>query len=208
MSDRAEQRRVRDPDGLTERLLDAAAQVFVEQGYDKAVVSDIARRAGATTGAIYARWPDKNEMMVAALDHLLERITPEQRMKELGVIGASATEILTAWGANLLESDGTQDVLVQVFGSARNNAAVQQRLQEFLNDQADQLSDLVDWSKDEGLCSREMSTPAMVLLIQAAGIGTHLLRSAGRADRHNPSVEDWMQLIARLLSAANPTDST
>ena len=48
------QRRVRDPDGLTEKLLDAAAEVFVEQGYDKGVVSDIARRAGATTGAIYA----------------------------------------------------------------------------------------------------------------------------------------------------------
>lgn len=208
MPDRAEQRRVRDPDGLTERLLDAAAQVFVEQGYDKAVVSDVARRAGATTGAIYARWPDKNEMMVAALNHLFEQITPEQRIKDLGVSGMSGTDILTAWGTNVLESDKTQDVLVQVFGSARNNAAVQQRLQEFLNDQADQLNDLVERSKDEGLCDREVSTPAMVLLIQAAGIGTHLLRSAGRADRHNPSVEDWVQLIARLLSAANSTNST
>ncbi|MDE0615900.1 MAG: TetR/AcrR family transcriptional regulator [bacterium] len=208
MSDGAMQRRVRDPDGLTEKLLDAAAEVFVEQGYDKGVVSDIARRAGATTGAIYARWPDKNEMMVAALDHLLEQITPEQRMKDLGVSGMSGTDILMAWGANVLESDETQDVLVQVFGSARNNAAVQQRLQVFLNDQADQLSDLVERAKDEGLCDKEMSTPAVVLLIQAAGTGTHLLRSAGRADRHMPTVEEWVQLIAQLLSAASPNDST
>ena len=208
MPDGAEQRRVRDPDGLTERLLDAAAEVFVEQGYDKGVVTDIARRAGATTGAIYARWPDKNVMMVAALNHLFERMTPEQRMKDLGVSGMSATEILTAWGANVLESDETQDVLVQVFGSARNNPAVQQSLQEFLNVQADQLSDLVERSKDEGLCDRDISTPALALLIQAAGIGTHLLRSAGRAERHVPSVEEWVELLARLLSAAVPPEST
>ncbi|WP_419930299.1 TetR/AcrR family transcriptional regulator [Candidatus Poriferisocius sp.] len=207
MSDGAMQRRVRDPDGLTERLLDAAAEVFVEQGYDKGVVSDIARRAGATTGAIYARWPDKNEMMVAALNHLLDRITPEQRLKDLGVSGTSAAEILAAWGANLLESDGTQDVLVQIFGSARNNAAVQQRLQEFLNLQADQLCDLVERAKDEGLCDREMSTPAMVLLIQAAGIGTHLLLSADRAERHVPTAEDWVNLLALLLGAVGPPDT-
>ena len=201
------QRRVRDPDGLTERLLDAAAEVFVEQGYDKGVVSDIARRAGATTGAIYARWPNKNEMMVAALNHLFERISPEQRMKDLGVSGMSGTDILTAWSVNVLESDDTQDVLVQVFGSARNNTAVQQRLQEFLDVQADQLSDLVERSKDEGLCDREMSTSAIVLLIQAAGTGIHLLKSAGRAEHHMPSVEEWVELLTRLLSAAVPPDS-
>ena len=208
MSDGAVQRRVRDPDGLTERLLDAAAEVFVKQGYDRGVVSDIARRAGATTGAIYARWQDKNEMMVAALDYLLEQMTPEQRMKDLGVSGTSAAEMLTAWSANLLESDDTQDVLVQVFGSARNNPAVQQSLQEFLEIQADQLCDLVERAKDEGFCDRALNTPAMVLLIQSAGIGIHLLLSAERADRHIPTVENWVELVALLINAAGPSKST
>ncbi len=206
MSDDALKRRIRDPDGLTERLLDAAAEVFVEQGYDKGVVTDIARRAGATTGAIYARWPDKNEMMVAALNHLFEQITPEQRMKNLGVSGMSATEILTTWGANLLKSDDAHDVLIQVFGSARNNTAVQQSLQEFLNEQADQLSDLVEKSKDEGLWDRDISTSALALIIQAVGIGTHLVMSAERAKHHIPPEEELVELLARLLSAASPPE--
>lgn len=206
MPDDASKRRIRDPDGLTDRLLDAAAEVFVEQGYDKGVVTDIARRAGATTGAIYARWPDKNEMMVAALNHLFERITPEQRMKDLGVSGMSATEILTTWGANLLKSDDAHDVLIQVFGSARNNTAVQQSLQEFLNEQADQLSDLVEKSKDEGLWDRDISTSALALIIQAVGIGTHLVMSAERAKHHIPTEEEWVELLARLLSAASPPE--
>lgn len=46
-------------DDTTRRLLDAAAQAFVEHGYERAAVSDIARRAGVTTGAVYPRWPRK-----------------------------------------------------------------------------------------------------------------------------------------------------
>ena len=41
-----------DQDELKERLLHAAAEVFAENGYEKAGVAEIARRAGVTTGAI------------------------------------------------------------------------------------------------------------------------------------------------------------
>lgn len=196
--------RRRDPDGLTERLLEAAAEAFIEQGYDKAAVTDIARRASATTGAIYSRWRDKNEMMVAALEHIFEQMTPEEKMKDLGVSGQSATSILTVWGTNLLKADKTQDVLVQVFGSARNNTAVLSSLQKFLNEQGDQLSALVERSKDEGLFDQALSTAALVLLIQSAGIGVHLLLSAERADRHIPTEEDWVELLSRMVAAVNP----
>ena len=204
MAEALEGHRRRDPDGLTERLLDAAAEVFVEYGYEKAAVTDVARRAGATTGAIYSRWRDKNEMMVVALDHLFQQITPDERMKNLGVSGKSATSIIATWGANLLKADKTQDVLVQVFGSARNNTAVRLSLQKFLNEQGDQLSALVERSKDEGLFDQVLSTAALVLLIQSAGIGVHLLLSAERADRHIPTEEDWVELLARMVAAVSP----
>ena len=49
-------------DELTERLLQAAAEVFAENGYEKAGVAEIARRAGVTTGAIYSRYSGKAEL--------------------------------------------------------------------------------------------------------------------------------------------------
>ncbi len=49
-----------------ERLVTAAIQVFVEQGYEQARVQDIARAAGLTTGAIYANFRDKRELRLAA----------------------------------------------------------------------------------------------------------------------------------------------
>ena len=113
-----EPRRRRDSDETTRLLLEAAAEEFVEHGYDRAVVSNIARRAGVTTGAVYARWAHKSDVMVAALDHILEPILPDQRIKDFGLFALPVPDILMAWGANLLNSDATQDVLVQVFGSA------------------------------------------------------------------------------------------
>ena len=206
MASRHESRSRRGVDETTRRLLEAAAAEFVEHGYDKAVVSDIARRAGVTTGAVYARWPHKSDVMVAALDRILDEILPEQRIKDLGVDHLPVAEVLHALGVNLLASDATQDVLVQVFGSARNNVAVRERLQQFLNDQADQLSRLVEKGKDEGLVDPEFSTTAMALVIQAIGIGAHLLLSAGRDDRHVPAHDDWTDLVSALISRLSPPD--
>ncbi len=50
-----------------ERLVAAAIEVFVEQGYEQARVQDIARAAGLTTGAIYANFRDKRELLLAAI---------------------------------------------------------------------------------------------------------------------------------------------
>ena len=199
-----EPRRRHNSDETTRRLLEAAAAEFVEHGYDSAVVSNIARRAGVTTGAVYARWAHKSDVMVAALDHIFEQILPNRRIEDFGIGALPASDILVVWGANLLRSDATVDVLVQVFGSGRNNAAVQARLQQFLNEQADQLSSLVERAKDEGLVDPEPSTVAKTLLIQAIGIGTQLLLSAGRKDRHIPSEHEWTALLVRLISAVNP----
>ena len=164
MTDRDEPSRRRDVDETTRRLLEAAAAEFVEHGYDKAVVSDIARRAGVTTGAVYARWPHKSDVMVAALDRIFEEIVPEKRIKEFGLDALPVKRHPRAvGGAYLLSSDATQDVLVQVFGSARNSVAVKERLQRFLGDQADQLGHLVERGKAEGIFDPELSTPALTL---------------------------------------------
>ena len=195
-------RRRGDSEQTARRVLEAAAAEFVEHGYDKAVVSNIARRAGVTPGAIYPRWPHKRDLMAAALDHIFEQLLPDQRLNELGIAEAPTRDILALWGASVLSTDHVQDVLVQVFGSARNNAEVQERLQRFLNDQADQMRAIVERGKDEGFCDPTHDTGAVTLLWQAAGIGMHLVLSAGLADRHIPSEQDWVDLILHIPSTA------
>jgi AcrR family transcriptional regulator len=49
------------------KLLEAAAEVFGEKGYDGARVGEIAKRAGLTTGAIYAHYGTKAELLAEAV---------------------------------------------------------------------------------------------------------------------------------------------
>ena len=50
-----------------QRILDAAAQLFVRYGYDKTPVSDIAHEAGVSQGAIYLHFESKDALFEALL---------------------------------------------------------------------------------------------------------------------------------------------
>jgi AcrR family transcriptional regulator len=65
--------RPRDP-RLDEALLECGLAVILERGYHAATVTEIARRAGVGTPAIYRRWPTKVEF---AMDLVVRMSEPE-----------------------------------------------------------------------------------------------------------------------------------
>lgn len=67
---------------LDEALMSAAMEVFLEQGYHAATFSEISRRAGVGTPAIYRRWPTKAAM---AID-LYERSQGQDPIPDTGSI--------------------------------------------------------------------------------------------------------------------------
>ena len=188
----------------TERLLRAAASEFVEHGFDAARVSAIARRAGLTSGAVYARWPTKSDVMVAALDYIFQQSLPASRIKESGVDGMRPPDVIETLGAGLLEPDESRDVLVQVFGSARNNERIKECLLTYLNQDAQQITEIVEQGKQAGFVDPELSTAAMSLMCRATALGAHLLVSAGLDDRYVPTQDEWNRLISTLIGATAP----
>lgn len=52
-------KRVRDKDGKRRALLDAATEVFAEQGFDAAITKEIARRAGCSESLLFRYYGDK-----------------------------------------------------------------------------------------------------------------------------------------------------
>jgi AcrR family transcriptional regulator len=57
---------------LDHTILRATVELLGERGFDGFTVQDIAARAGAGLGAIYRRWPNKLEVVVAAIRLLSE----------------------------------------------------------------------------------------------------------------------------------------
>lgn len=55
-----------------QRILDAASELFVHYGYDKTTVSDIARAAGVSKGAIYLHFKSKDDLFEGLLIREME----------------------------------------------------------------------------------------------------------------------------------------
>lgn len=68
------------PRGITKRrpatvsaLLDAAMELFAEQGFGATSIPDICARAGLTKGAFYSNFPNKDALFLALLDRSWQR---------------------------------------------------------------------------------------------------------------------------------------
>ena len=79
-------------------LVDAAAQVIGEKGFEGTSLDAVARRAGMTRGAIYGNFRDRDELFLAVVESRWRPITPQFEP------GASFAEQMTALGQAVIES--------------------------------------------------------------------------------------------------------
>lgn len=63
------------PDTQT-RIIDAAARLFHEQGYNATGISTILREAGVNSGSLYHFFPSKEALLVAVLDRYTHLLRP------------------------------------------------------------------------------------------------------------------------------------
>jgi AcrR family transcriptional regulator len=67
-------KRARRPEARPDEILDAALDVFSEQGFAGARVEDIAARAGISKGAVYLYFESKDSMLKALVRRLADRV--------------------------------------------------------------------------------------------------------------------------------------
>lgn len=196
-------------DELGERLLASAAQVFAERGYDKAGVAEIARRAGVTTGAIYARYPGKAELLVEAIDpHAndeLETLFADHRFE------GRMEDILLAAGSNLVRAGvsdpGTASLLLESFVAARRHPEVADVLRARVVERRERLTAIIETAMEQGGIDPSIDTESLVVFCHAVGFGFLLIDALG-ADMPDP--HRWDELIIRLVAALGgaPAEAT
>ncbi|MFJ5680521.1 ScbR family autoregulator-binding transcription factor [Streptomyces sp. NPDC093097] len=64
-------------------VLEAAAAVFGEFGYERAALTDILKRAGVTKGALYFHFPSKEALALAVINEQTQRSAPSLTEKGL-----------------------------------------------------------------------------------------------------------------------------
>lgn len=74
-------RRPQDREEKRAEIVAAATTLFTESGYDETSVSKVAASAGVTTNTIYWYFDDKDALLVAVLDHVLEAALAEAALE-------------------------------------------------------------------------------------------------------------------------------
>lgn len=185
-------------DPLRERLLDAAAEVFAESGYDGVRVQQIAERAGLSTGAIYNRFSGKSELLLEALDRHSEPLLDVLLQADL-----PTSEVLAALAAELLDEKDSpgRALLFESLLSARRTPELAERLRPVLAVERNRMAEIVQRDQGEGRLDPDLDVTSIVTFCQAAGLGMGLLKLI---DAQLPQADEWQTLINRLISSVEP----
>lgn len=190
-------------DPIRTKLIEAAAAVFAEKGYDGAGVAEIARRAGYTTGAIYGRFKGKAELLAAAIEsrshNELDHLFNEHRFS------GKVTDILTTVGSHLVTHDDENGgLLLEAFVASRRDPEVRKLMQGALDFRGDRLMDLVAEAQATGAIDPALDAEAVVRFCHAVGFGFLIFRAV---DIDLPAAGPWEDLIARLVEALDASTS-
>lgn len=187
-------------DDIRRRLIDAAAEVFAERGYDGARVQQIAERADLTTGAIYNRFSGKSELLLEAADHHSDDPLPMLIDADL-----STADVLAAAAAALVDTKPTlgRALLHELFLSARREPELADKLRPRLVESNEQLARLISADQAAGLIDPDLDVAATAVFCQAVGLGVDILRMIGV---ELPPPDDWQQLVDLLISAVVPDE--
>jgi AcrR family transcriptional regulator len=186
-----------------ERLLEAAAEVFAERGYERAAVSDIARRAGFTTGAIYSRFRDKAELLLEVVRTALEAEQSAAVSAASAGIYEELGDRFASFAAPLLDQSGQRDrnLVFEAHAAARRNPDVGAMLSDFQREQFSALTRLVQDAQDHGEVASGVDPAVVAALFMSIPLGLVMLELTGV---ELPGPDAWAALAGHMATALRP----
>jgi len=194
----------REPETTRDRLICAAAEVFLDVGYDGARVVDIARKAGVTTGAIYSQFRDKADLLVKALgaqgvDAVSNVLLTNTELPVASMLRALSEVVVEG------ELHPTEVLLLDAAVAARREPELREQLAGALGQRTDVLAAMIERARKERVVADDVSTEAVVRFLLILGFGSIVTRSLGL---EAPNHAAWTRLIGRLLGGVAPTPAS
>jgi AcrR family transcriptional regulator len=180
-----------------ERLLAAAVEVFVDQGYEGARLQDIARTAGLTTGAVYANFRDKEALLFAAIG---ARVGVEMDALLVEAIGRNPRAMLEMLGDQLVQPRRQPPLLIDAIAAARRDDELATALRERMATREQALVEVVERGKSDGTIDPALDSGAFARFGLTLAMGALVMRTL-QVDA--PPEGAWHELISRLLDAVS-----
>jgi AcrR family transcriptional regulator len=181
-----------------ERLLQAAAEVFAERGYDGTRVADIATAAGVSNGALYAHFASKAELLAAALRTHGRRLLTEMLAADPD---RPVTDVLLHIGQGLLEPrDATGFLIIEALVAARRDAGVATPIRDYIGERAAWLAGLIELAQQAGELDPALEPKALAHFCLLLSMGSGLLTP----DLHAVDESGWAALLSRVIAGLSP----
>ena len=180
-----------------DRLLAAAVEVFVEQGYEGARLQDIARTAGLTTGAVYANFRGKDELLFAAIG---ARADVEMDALLAEAQGRNPRALLELLGDRLVSTRSQPPLLIDAISAARRDQELAGALRDRLGTRERLLVDIVERAKVDGTIDPALDSEVFARFGLTLAMGALVLRTL---QVEAPAEGAWHELISRLLDAVS-----
>jgi AcrR family transcriptional regulator len=185
------------------RIIETATDLFASEGYASVTIREVAARSGVTTGAIYASFRGKADLLVEAV------------RASIAVDLADVPEEVL--GRPLPQIDGFQFttgehprrvrarlLLLEAAVAARTDPAVAEALRTILGER------LEEWTRSHQIWQREAGVDAqldmreLTALLMCIELGAGVMRAVGVGA---PSAEHTALLVERMLQALVPRTS-
>jgi AcrR family transcriptional regulator len=193
----------------TARLLDATAASLVEVGYANTTTTEVCRRAGVSRGALLHHYPTKDELVAAAVSHIVDlrveefRVTLGSLPDTTSIVDRLETAIDVLWG--IFHGD-TAASWIELAVASRTDEWLRQRMIEVekrLDEQVAQAwADL--FPEDGELPSGFYDTAPAFLFALLDGLAVQQMTGSPTAADNAAGVLLTVKLIVRTMADLDP----
>ena len=193
-------------------LIDAALEVIENEGVNALRLDAIAASVGVTKGSLYWHFKDRDDLIRAALQEQMRRLT-ERSMSGVSEALASSTNL----GEYLLQVQSVvadpynEDEVAQrwrrleLLVAARQDPELSNAMREIQVHGMAAYTQLMRDAQESGILHPDLDPAAVAVAISALAMGANVLISTMGEDA--PSRESWFELMAFLIRAGAPPEA-
>lgn len=179
---------------MRERLLDAAARLVARQGYQGAKIQEIVQAAGLSSGAIYGRFRNKDELVREAI---ITRSVPQEPITrtEDSKIGDLVARNATVLKPGLSD---TELLLLEAYVNASRDPAIAEALTEANHRWRRAVAPDLEAAIHDGTVAKDVDPDAALFFTRILRLGLLLHRGSGLP---SPDQDAWENLVTRLIGS-------
>jgi AcrR family transcriptional regulator len=153
-----EEGKITDPESPRGRLLDCAAQLFRQKGYERTTVRDIASAVGIQSGSIFHHFSSKEDILRAVMSEALVYFTEKLR-ESIAAVGEPRAKLLACIRCELqftIGPDTTAIMSLLISDWRCLSADAQQAILEYRNSYEQLWLDVLQGAQKAGLVSGDV----------------------------------------------------